>query len=422
MKRIIPIICMLLAAVCAQAATPQQMEKARAATYRLCLRYMNNGSGYLDDAKSGSVQDLEQSITSHDKEKANLSKLKAIPIPPESEYASWDKGTFDKFWTVTFMDKVSMETGKQECRGKVARTVSAIPVTVESPKAATAEAAPEQVAPEQKPEETPEQKPADEAAQPGTNADAIVNAAEANPVMSDSVLMNGPEGPENTEQQSSGAGNTVSIIVLCILVLVVVGLVAYALNVMRKNKEEQEAQARRRQRRQAAAQPAAPVSIADEEDESAFAPYAAPEPQDSRDAEIAALRAEIDRLKRQSAKPDSHYKPGTAERRQPRTIYLSRANADGVFTRADASYNMGNSIFKLVTTDGVSGTYQVINDPAVFELALMMPSDYLENACTGRNLQLSQGASTIINEAAGTAIFDQGRWKVTRKAQIRYSR
>lgn len=103
-------------------------------------------------------------------------------------------------------------------------------------------------------------------------------------------------------------------------------------------------------------------------------------------------------------------------------IYLARANRDGVFTRADASYNMGNSIFKLVTTDGVSGTYQVIDDPAVFELALMTPTDYLENACTGRNLQLSQGASIIVNEAAGTAIFDQGRWRVTRKAQIRYSR
>ena len=142
----------------------------------------------------------------------------------------------------------------------------------------------------------------------------------------------------------------------------------------------------------------------------------------SRDAEIATLRAELDRLRRQTGKQEQRYTPGSSRPRQPRVIYLARANADGVFTRADASYNMGNSIFKLVTTDGVSGTYQVIDDPAVFELALMTPTDYLENACTGRNLQLSQGASVIINEAAGTAIFDRGRWRVTRKAQIRYSR
>ncbi len=417
MKRLIPALIILFASVLpAVAATPQQMEQAKAATYRLCLRYMNNGSGYLDDSKfPSSTSELEGTIGGHDKEKANLKKLQAVPIPPESEYASWDKGAFDKFWTVTFLDKAPNFDGKAECRGKVAKKVSAIKVTVAEPAKAEEPAPAEEAPAAEEEKKAEEQQP-----EPGTDADAIVNAAPANLPASDSVIAAGAEGPANTEKQSKGSGNTVSIIVLAILVLVVVGLVAYALNVMRKSKEEQQP-VRGRGRREP--QAAAPVSQADMEDESAFASYAAPEPQDTRDAEIASLRAEVERLRRQSRpQQDARYTPGSARQRQPRVIYLARANADGVFTRADASYNMGNSIFKLVTTDGVSGTYQVIDDPAVFELALMTPTDYLENACTGRNLQLSQGASIIVNEAAGTAIFDQGRWRVTRKAQIRYSR
>lgn len=414
MKRLIPSLAILLAAPFgAGAATPQQMEQARSAAYSLCLRYMNNGSGYLDEGRTPSTtSELESKIKDHKKEEANLQKLRAIPIPPESEYASWDKGTFDRFWTVTFMDKTPAFDGKSECRGKIARKVSAIKVTVAEP--AKPESAPEEAA--ASPEEQPQEEVKPEA---GTNADAVLAAAPANPIASDSVIASGPEGPANTEKQSKDSGNTVSIIVLAILVLVVVGLVAYALNVMRKNKESSEPV---RPRRRPEGRPSAPVSPVDEGDESAFASYAAPEPEDSRDAEIAALRAEVERLRKQTGRSDSRYTPGSARPRQPRVIYLARANAQGMFTRADAAYNMGNSIFKLVTTDGISGTYQVIEDPAVFELALMMPTDYLENACTGRNLQLSQGASVIINEAAGTAVFDQGRWRVTRKAQIRYSR
>lgn len=414
MKRLIPSLAILLAAPFgAGAATPQQMEQARSAAYSLCLRYMNNGSGYLDEGRTPSTtSELESKIKDHKKEEANLQKLRAIPIPPESEYASWDKGTFDRFWTVTFMDKTPAFDGKSECRGKIARKVSAIKVTVAEP--AKPESAHEEAA--ASPEEQPQEEVKPEA---GTNADAVLAAAPANPIASDSVIASGPEGPANTEKQSKDSGNTVSIIVLAILVLVVVGLVAYALNVMRKNKESSEPV---RPRRRPEGRPSAPVSPVDEGDESAFASYAAPEPEDSRDAEIAALRAEVERLRKQTGRSDSRYTPGSARPRQPRVIYLARANAQGMFTRADAAYNMGNSIFKLVTTDGISGTYQVIEDPAVFELALMMPTDYLENACTGRNLQLSQGASVIINEAAGTAVFDQGRWRVTRKAQIRYSR
>lgn len=399
------------------AATPEQMEKARATAYQLCLRYMNNGSGYLDKAGSASsVSDLEGKLK--DKEKANLSKLKSVKIPSESEYASWDKAAFDKYWTVTFMDALPSFDGKSECRQRVAKKVSAMKVTVAEP-AKQADANAEDGTQTGEGEDAADEEKAE--AEEGTNADQIVGAAPANPVSADSVISIADEAV-NTEKQSKDSGNMVSIIVLAILVLVVVGLVAYALNVMRRNKEEDRNIRRSEERSNARRQE--PVSQADPADESAFATYAAPAApaRDSRDAEIAQLKAELERLKHQNSRNAGAYTPGTARKRQPTTIYLARANSEGVFTRADASYNMGNSIFKLVTTDGVSGTYQVIDDPAVFELALMMPTDYLENACSGRNLQLSQGASTIINEAAGTAVFDNGRWRVTRKAQIRYSR
>lgn len=431
MRRLIPLFTLLLIApALLRAATPAQMEQARAAVYRICLRYMNNGSGYLDDASfPSSTSALETTIGSHEKEKANLAKLKAIPVPPESEYAKWDKGEFDKYWTVTFMDRTPSFDAKSACRGQVAKKVSAIKVTVAEPK-------PEEKPEEQKPDPAQEEKkdePAQEISdEPASQTDAIVEAPNAQPIASDSVLTAGVDAAANQETQSRDNGNTVSIIVLCVLVLVVVALVAYALNVMRKNPQEPRQETPRQPRQAPRRQPRAAenqaVSQADLEDQSAFASYAAPqEPtsSDSRDQEIARLQAELERLRRTSApsapvQPESRYAPSSRPQRSAKVIYLGRANSQGVFTRADAAYNPGQSLFKLITTDSMSGTFQTIDSPEVFDLALQNPMEYLSYSCTGRNLQLSRGASAIVNEAAGTAIFDQGRWRVTRKAQIRY--
>lgn len=422
-----------LTGLCAHAATPRQMEQARVAAIKACLRNMNNGSDYLDNLNPSSLSELEGKLKA--KEKENIGKLKSVRMPDESEYASWDKARFEKYWAETFVQATPVPT-KTFCGSQIRKAIAGVQVTRHESETATA------------PSQAAGPAPASPAPAAAASAQEVPAPSQpASPVVTEDEPMTDPEmqaeeitpvptedvkpAPEQASRKKDS--DTASIVVLCLLVVVVVALVGYALNVMKKNKARQEMPVRQARRSRKDYDDydqdrfSAPVVQSDPEEESPFAAYSGfqePEPvvsHDPRDLEIERLRSEIAMLQ-DKMKSRPAVAAGPAPRRAPRIIYLAQANADGVFTRADARYNMGNSIFKLVTTDGVSGSFSVIEDPTVFELALMMPSDFLVNACTGRNLQFSEGARSIVNEASGTALFEEGRWRVSRKAQIRYSR
>ena len=103
-----------------------------------------------------------------------------------------------------------------------------------------------------------------------------------------------------------------------------------------------------------------------------------------------------------------------------KVIYLGRANARGIFVRADRKINAGNTIYRLDTNDGLVGTFHVVDEPEVVDVALANPSEYLANGCVGEDLQDTLGVTRIITESAGTAIFENGYWKVLRKTKVRY--
>ncbi len=104
----------------------------------------------------------------------------------------------------------------------------------------------------------------------------------------------------------------------------------------------------------------------------------------------------------------------------PTTVYLSRPDSDGRFMAQAARIEPGNSIFKLITTDGKTGTFEVINDANVHQLALMMPTENLTRACTGHNIQVSAGMTTIITDVPGEAVSDGAQWRIVKQAVIHY--
>lgn len=119
--------------------------------------------------------------------------------------------------------------------------------------------------------------------------------------------------------------------------------------------------------------------------------------------------------------PNAHkYMPSTSTPAAQRTIFLGRVNTKGIFVRADRNFNPGNSYYRLVTSDGASGTFSVINDPSVWELALVQPDEVLFNACSGPQLNETYGRNEIITQIPGKAVFEDGAWKVVKKAEIRY--
>ena len=105
----------------------------------------------------------------------------------------------------------------------------------------------------------------------------------------------------------------------------------------------------------------------------------------------------------------------------PSVLYLSRADAGGVFLRHSATLLPGNSIFELrVNSDGATGAFSVIDDKAVMSFALMMPTQNLTTACEGSNIQVSGNAHVIVTDIPGIAILRDGKWQVNRPATIHY--
>ena len=126
---------------------------------------------------------------------------------------------------------------------------------------------------------------------------------------------------------------------------------------------------------------------------------------------------------RQVTRQDEQRVEAVAKREdQPaeRTYYLSKPDDNDCFNRVSDEFELGNSLFVLTTTDGVHGTYQVIDNRDVHRFALMMPSENLTRACSGNAIQMSAGMTRIITDRPGEALFDNGQWRVIVKAIIHY--
>ena len=140
-------------------------------------------------------------------------------------------------------------------------------------------------------------------------------------------------------------------------------------------------------------------------------------------AEIIA-RAEEDR---KNAKGSDSLQPKAAGQQkpagrtgEPREIYLGRVNSKGLFVRADRHAVDGQSIYKLTTFNGVSGTFTLINNPIIEEQMLDDPGKWLAGGCFAKDIFDTEGREGIYTETPGTAVFKDGAWRVERKAKIRY--
>ena len=104
----------------------------------------------------------------------------------------------------------------------------------------------------------------------------------------------------------------------------------------------------------------------------------------------------------------------------PKRLFLTKPDANDYFIRTTEVVEIGNSIFELSTNDGVTGTFKVIDNPEVHQFALMMPTENLVRASTGKGIQISNGKTRIVTDREGTARLENGRWHVAVKAIIHY--
>lgn len=393
--------------------TQKEMEEARTIAAKAYIRYANDGSGYLDDINPKTIAALEASLKP--KEKENIKAFLAIPVP--TDYKDWNKDKLVEFWVNAFQDKGLLEKG----RGGRLRARSQISKMTIAP--------PQPEAPSPAPQASPVGGASPLESSLSNAADSIL---QTQPVVDDNANF-ADEEEVNVDKVKSDTW--IYIMILSILVAVVLALVVYAANVFKKTGNSSAADRNAKDSNHAEEIEHYESVISDKQVEIAMLNKKL----ESALRHNSELKAKIDNLEKelmaQRAGSRMAVTPEEApvKREQPapqessvstkaplRSIFLGRANARGIFVRADRTLNVGHSVFLLNTTDGYSGTFKVADSPAAWSLALSNPKEYLENACTGYDLEDTSGASRIINESAGTAIFEGGCWRVSRKAKIRY--
>lgn len=403
----------------AGAVTQKEMEQARTIATKAYLRYANDGSGYLDEVNPTTMEELEAVLKT--KEKENIKAFKEIPVP--TDYKSWNKDQLVEYWAVTaFKTKGLLEKG---LGGRIRARSQINKMTIAPPGA----------------EPEPEASPA--AAE--IVADSVANAAnlqnEAEQLAADE------EFEENTDVDKAYNYTWVYIMILAILVAIVVALVVYAANVFKKKDNGLMPVAHPHSDKEMQEKLEHYESVLADKDTDIMM---LKKKLDNLSNENTGLKQKIEKLEAELASTKrgdvfvapiqeplaatEPLKPAQPEPVQPiplfeeprekkpnlRSIFLGRANARGIFIRADRTLNVGNSVFLLETTDGYSGSFKVADSPAAWSLALSNPKEYLETACSGHNLDDTVNATKVVTDSSGTAVFEGGCWRVTRKARIHY--
>lgn len=419
----------------AMAVTDKEMDEARAIAAKAYLRYANDGSGYLDDVKAKSMSELTGKLK--DKEKENLKAFNRVKVP--ADYASWDKAKLVEYWGTTFFTSPELSEKGKTARLRVRKQINAMSVSAPAPEAA----APAPVA-------APEAQPvaADTAALP--SADGVV--AEEQDILADqkAIMEDADESAATPREESH---TWVYVLVLAILIGVVIWLVVFAAKLMKKqpdgtpesmaaDNEELRDKARKAISRKNEELEAMRVRMEEaERNEAELSRKLEALKAENRQLleQSESLRLENARLKgearaaqatqaaraaAQSRAPQPQAAPAPQPHRETapilKVLYLGRVNSRGIFVRADRRVSPGNTVYRLDTNDGLVGTFRVVDVPEVVDTALANPEQYLRGGCDAEDFTEAAGAENIITENAGTAIFENGYWKVLRKSDIRF--
>lgn len=412
MKKIL-LTLLLLIPVYALAVTQKEMEQARTITAKQYLRYANNGSDYLDKLEVSTMQDLESKLKT--KEKENITAFKKIATP--ADYSSWDKQKLVEYWSKTFFKSPELTEKGKEARTSVAKKLNALKISE-----------PTQETEKQEAETSPEAEPGNETLPPDTAMLERLQRAE------DSVKALAENMPEDEQQNNRSDGGTIIyIIILAVLIAIVIGLVVYASKIFRQHTpdnvhtDHQPTDPAHGNPEHLRAIESLSDTLAERESklrrlERQLQQTTAALKTAERDNEI--LRNENRQLLSKLENTEkAGNTPATRRPMPPRIhteIYMAHADNSGIFTRADNKPIPDLSIYKLDTADGITGTFDIIDDADVIETILQNPRKALNKAAKADIPQNIDSVNGITTLSPGTAIFENGYWKIVRQAKLQF--
>ncbi len=433
---------LLAAAIClpslaAHAVTDEEWDHARAVAAQVYLRYTNDKSDYLDGKKAKSTKELRSMVEGHQADADNLKQFLAAPV--SKDYPSWGKEQLVNYWSKTFFQNANLSKKAEQSRNNTIKArISTMSVT--EPSAA-------------KPE--PEEQPQEQEPQTAPTEQAVAQEAPVQAVDSSSAETSAEEEVAQADQGSTSTW--IYVVLLIVLIGIVIWLVLYAMRAMKGPEQQQSSPEKRKkaepseQEEKYAPQPEpsyAPSAAADTGIEEMQARYAntiaakneeierlrraldnsraaeqeARSQADQLNSRISQLQQQLQSMREKSAEPAAMPRQAPT-RQQPaqgaeKVIYLGRANRNRVFVRADRQVTPGKTVYRLTTTNGLTGSFTVESDPSVVALVSLDAQTTLYGACEAPSLAGAESCSRIVTDTAGSAIFEDNCWKVLHPAAI----
>lgn len=93
-------------------------------------------------------------------------------------------------------------------------------------------------------------------------------------------------------------------------------------------------------------------------------------------------------------------------------------SADGSWNDVSTVNKPGQCLYVLNSPDGINGTFRVINEPVAVQSILMAVGKYLSPVCRVTNTATQ--VSGIVTDEPGVAVFENGTWRMTKKAVVHY--
>lgn len=104
---------------------------------------------------------------------------------------------------------------------------------------------------------------------------------------------------------------------------------------------------------------------------------------------------------------------------QHRILFMTAPNDEGVFTGSSETEQVGKSIYQLSTTDGVHGTFIMLDTPDAIATAMISVSQFVKTACKVQG-NLSPYPQQIQTIEEGTAVLENDSWRITNKAIVKF--
>lgn len=121
----------------------------------------------------------------------------------------------------------------------------------------------------------------------------------------------------------------------------------------------------------------------------------------------------------QASAPAQEHKAQPHAKPQPTVLFFSAPTPSGEFSMGTDTEQAGSSIYRLETTDGINGSFTMLNTHDAVATASISVSQFVKPACKVLSpLKGIPRSVRVVQE--GTATCTAGVWKVTRKAQIEF--